>query len=177
MNIFRLSNCPVECARQMQDLHIRKQALETTQLLANCYSPEQLQKAPKTQLGNVRKHSHIHHPISKWVMQNGSNFLWTLQHAIALHYEFVWRFKKEHFCENFVGWCLNNIFPENIIDKNSSIQTEQPQCFKQYPQCVVPGDPVAGYKNYYRTAKKSFDIRGKKVYATWTNRDVPEWFI
>jgi hypothetical protein len=181
MNIFRLSNCPVECARQMQDLHIRKQVLETTQLLANGYSADQLVYAPYTQNGTMRKHSHLHHPISKWVLYNNKNFEWTLKHASALSDEFYWRFGKRHFCDTFISWCrkiswFRKGFPELIYSNLNEKETEQPQCFKQYPQCIVPGDPVAGYRNYYRVAKRSFVIRGKTIYATWTKREIPAWF-
>jgi len=172
MNIFRLSDCPIEAAKFMQDLHIRKQVVETAQLLANSYATKQLDCAPKTQLGNVRRYSHVHHPISKWVGQSYPNFLWTLAHAKELSREFDFRFGKEHFCQGFIDWCLNEL-PHTVPTAPS---TEQPQCFKAYPQCVVPHDPVAGYRNYYKVAKKSFDIGGKIVHATWTRRDVPEWF-
>jgi len=176
MNLFRLHNDPHEAAKLYQDLHVRKIVLEATQLLANCYSADQMCFAPRTQLGNMRKHSHIHHPISKWVTETYGNFYWTVMHACALEYEFEYRFGKRHFCEGFIYWCLSTP-PHLLCSMLNEKQTEQPQCFKQYPQCVVPGDPVAGYRNYYRTAKKSFDIRGKIVHATWTNRDIPEWFI
>lgn len=172
MNLFRLDNDPVIAARLNQDLHCKKIILEATQLLANCYSPSQLQYAPRTQLGNIRKYSHVHHPISKWVGQSYPNFLWTLAHAKELCREFDFRFGKKHFCQEFIDWCLNE--QSHVVP--TAPATEQPQCFKAYPECVVPHDPVAGYRNYYKTAKKSFDIRGKIVHATWTKRDVPEWF-
>ena len=174
MNLFRLDSDPYEAAKLYQDLHVRKIVLEAAQLLANCYSADQLSFAPKTQLGNTRKHSHIHHPISKWVKQTFGNYYWTLSHAVALTSEYERRFNKKHFCNDFITWGMK--CEPDLLDSYSNEETEQPQCFKQYPQCVVPGDPVTGYRNYYRVAKKSFDIRGKKVYATWTNREIPEWF-
>lgn len=175
MNLFRLDNNPLIAARYNQDLHCRKILLEASQLLANCYSADQLVFSPYTQNGTMRKHSHIHHPISKWVKETYGNFTWTLRHANALTYEFEFRFGKKHFCESFIFWCAKNS-PHLLSSDLGEVQTEQPQCFKAYPQCIVNGDPVAGYRNYYRTAKKSFDIRGKTVHATWTKREVPEWF-
>ena len=155
-----------------QDLHVRKIMLEVTQLLANCYSLEELKSAPYTQNGTPRKHSHIHHPISKWVKQGSHNFIWTLGHAIALSDEFEYRFGKRHFCDSFVKWCAYNEFPIK-----NSVETEQPQCFKAYPNCIVPSNPVAGYRNYYNEAKQFFMVRDKVVKATWTKRDIPSWFI
>jgi hypothetical protein len=174
MNLFRLDNDPFEAAKLYQDLHVRKIVLEAAQLLANCYTKEQLASAPKTQKGNIRKHSHIHHPISKWVKQTFGNYFWTLAHAIALANEYEYRFNKKHFCDDFINWCMK--CEPDLLDSYSNEETEQPQCFKQYPELVVPGDPVAGYRNYYRIAKSSFTIHGEIVYATWTKREVPTWF-
>jgi hypothetical protein len=40
---------------------------------------------------------------------------------------------------------------------------------KEFPQCIVNGDPVQSYRNFYNVAKKSF--------ATWKKRPTPEWFV
>lgn len=171
MNLFRLHDDPVLAAQLNQDLHVRKIVLENCQLLANCYSINQLQNAPKTQTGNVRKYSHVHHPVSKHVKESFGNFNWALKHGLALCAEFEYRFGKKHFCEEFIKWAAANK-PELVKDGG---ETEFPQCFKQYPQCIVVGKPVEGYKNYYRTAKKMFDFHGNKVFATWTKREKPEF--
>ena len=169
MNLFRLSNDPIEAAQLNQDLHVRKILLEATQLLANCFSKDQLKLAPYTQAGTVRAYSYIHHPISHYVKATRGNYNWALQHSLALCNEFRYRFNKPHFCEGFIQWAANNN-PEMVKEGG---ETEFPQCFKQYPECHVAGNPVAGYKNYYKKAKKSFDMRGKTVEATWTKREVP----
>jgi len=64
VNLFVLDQNPEKAAALSQDLHVRKMTPETAQLLANGFSLEQLMFAPKTQTGNVRKYSHIHHPVS-----------------------------------------------------------------------------------------------------------------
>jgi hypothetical protein len=38
-----------------------------------------------------------------------------------------------------------------------------------YPQCIVPGDSIKSYHNYYNEAKAYF--------AKWTKREQPDWFI
>jgi hypothetical protein len=168
VNIFKLSNCPVESARFYQDIHIKKIIVETSQILANAYDLQILTLAPKTQSGQWRKHSYPFHPITKWAIKNISNFNWTLKHAVALCEEYKFRFNKPHFCESFINWCTDN-------NPNLSLEglTEQPQCFLKHPDCMVKNDPVTGYRNYYNKCKLSFDFRGKIKYATWTNRDVP----
>jgi hypothetical protein len=173
MNLFHLSSDPVEAAQLNQDIHVVKICLEACQLLANCFSPNQLQSAPLTQSGSVRKYSHVHHPISKYVKESMGNYEWALRHGIALCEEFEFRFGKKHFCEGFIRWAAQNK-PELVKDGPF---TEFPQCFKQFPSCYVAGNPVQGYRNYYKTAKKSFDMRGKIVEATWTGRTKPDFMI
>jgi hypothetical protein len=110
--------------------------------------------------------------MSKYVKNTLGNYKWTLKHGLALSDEYRYRFGKEHFCEGFIRWAVNNI-PELVPDGD---EEECPQCFKGYPQCVVSGKPVEGYKNYYRVAKRQFLFKKKIVLATWTKRDIPEWF-
>lgn len=174
MNIFRLSDCPIEAARFHQDLHVRKIIVEASQLLANCYSKDVLAQAPRTQTGNIRGHSHIHHPISIWTKETRGNQAWVAYYAQALCDEYKHRFNKTHFCQSFINWILDKELFDHIDLENN--ETEQPQCFKNYPHLMVPDNPVLGYRNYYRVAKRSFMIRGKEVFATWTNREIPEWF-
>ncbi len=172
MNLFVLDENPAIAAQLNQDTHVRKICLEATQLLTNAFSESQLRFAPQTQTGSVRKYSHIHHPVSKWTIETMGNFNWALEHAIGLAEEFYYRFEKEHFCNIFIKWASIHK-PENV--KAGKI-TEHPQCFKQYPNLIVPNNPVEGYRNYYKVAKRSFNIRGKTVPAQWTGRQTPEWF-
>ena len=39
---------------------------------------------------------------------------------------------------------------------------------KQFPECIVEGDPIESYRKYYNVAKNSF--------AKWTKRAIPEWY-
>jgi hypothetical protein len=83
--------------------------------------------------------------------------------------EFEYRFGKKHFCEDFIRWAA-------MVGTNNPMgQSEQPQCFLQHPDCMVAGNPVAGYRNYYNKCKLSFTIRGKIVKSTWTKRIIPDF--
>lgn len=172
MNIFRLSECPIEGAKFNQDLHVRKIIVEASQLLANCYSIDQLQNAPKTQLENIRKYSYYNHPLSKWMRESIDNFSWVLMHSMGLLNEFEHRFNKKHFCEEFIMWCLSNN-PSYQLYKEYQKKTEQPQCFSKYPHLIVKNNPVQGYINYYNGCKLQFKFPNKIVKATWTNREIP----
>ena len=46
---------------------------------------------------------------------------------------------------------------------------EPPPAMQHYPQCIVQGDSIQSYKNYYNEAKAYF--------AKWSKREQPEWFV
>ncbi len=172
MNLFRLSDNPIEAAIFNQDLHARKILLEAGSLLCNAYPESKLLDAPKTKLGNIRKHSWFNHPISQWTRENINNFKWVLSHAVALSGECEYRFGKQYFGQKLIEWCQNNV-PE-LPDK---LQTIQPQCFGDFiNKCYVKGNPVQGYIRYYNEAKLSFNFGRRIVKATWTKREIP-YFI
>lgn len=56
-------------------------------------------------------------------------------------------------------------------------EEEFPQYFQKYPDLIVKGDPVAGYQNYYKVEKKSFGMRGRTVFASWTKRETPSFML
>lgn len=174
MNLFILDLDPIKAAEYYQDLHVNKIIIEGSQLLAAAYPLDRLSKedCPRTQKGTPRVHGHYNHPMSKWVRENTSNFAWTLKHIKALKEELKYRFGKDHFTQGFIEWCENN--PPNVLKGD---QTIHPQCFAvSFPQCIVPGDPVKGYQNYYNTAKQEFKFGKKIVKATWTKRSIPYFF-
>jgi hypothetical protein len=55
--------------------------------------------------------------------------------------------------------------PINIPD---TTLTAFPQAMKHYPECMVEGDSVQAYRNYYHVAKS---------FAKWTKgRQAPSWW-
>jgi len=173
MNLFILDSNPIKAAQLYQDLHVNKIVCEGSQMLATAYPLSRLAEpdCPRTQRGTPRVHSYLKHPMTMWVNENMSNFNWTLTHIKALSDEFTYRFGEKHFTLSFIEWCFNN----KPILKESPL-TIQPQCFSTYPDCIVPNNPVAGYHNYYNKAKAVFNFGKRVVKATWTKRDVPEFF-
>jgi hypothetical protein len=102
-----------------------------------------------------------------------TNFVWTLNHLDSLYQERLYRFGKEHFSKDFIDWVWHN--PPDL--PHDSL-TEHPQCFAvSFPQCIVPGDPVKGYQNYYNEGKREFNFGSKVVKASWTKREIPYFFI
>lgn len=171
MNLFRLDNDPVKACEYYQDLHVNKIIIEGSQLVANCYPLERLKEedCPRTQKGTPRVYGNYNHPLAKWVRENKSNFNWTIAHLEGLLKEKEHRFgPKKHFTEDFVKWAKQN--PPDLKEEPES---EYPQCFKTFAECIVPGDPVQGYQNYYNTAKREFAFGKTTKKATWTNRSIP----
>lgn len=57
MNIFVTDSNPTQAARNLCEKHIGgKMLVESAQMLANCFSLDDLVNAPKTKTGNVRKY-------------------------------------------------------------------------------------------------------------------------
>ena len=174
MNLFILDLNPKTAAEYYQDLHINKIIIEGTQLLAAAYPLERLSQpdCPRTQKGTPRKHGHYNHPMTKWVRTNMTNFTWTLNHLENLYLERLFRFEKHHFSKDFIEWVQSN-----LPDLPNGQLSEHPQCFAvSYPECIVPGNPVLGYQNYYNKAKMEFKFGSKIVKAKWTRRKIP-YFI
>jgi len=171
MNIFRLDKDPFKACEYYQDLHVNKIIIEGSQLIANCYPLERLKEpdCPRTQKGTPRVYGNYNHPLAKWVRESKQNFDWTIKHLQGLIAEKEYRFgPKKHFTESFVLWAKDH--PADLPDKG---ETEYPQCFKTFAECIVLGDPVKGYQNYYNTAKREFQFGKSVKKATWTKRSIP----
>jgi hypothetical protein len=77
-------------------------------------------------------------------------------------YRYGWD-KKPHGAS--LPWLWLQRAPNNIPDIGL---TELPPAMKAFPECIVKGNPIQSYRNYYNVAKKNF--------ATWKKRNAPEWF-
>lgn len=170
VNIFYVDECPEAAARSLIDIHVNKMIVESAQLLANCYSIDELEKAPRTQTGNIRGYSHINHPCTKWVKESEYNFMWLVLHALELCKEKIYRTGKEHFTYEFIDWCLYN-FPNEL---NKIPSTTPALAFNQYPEYQDYSNPVESYRKYYVNCKR-FDKNGKKI-DIYTRRARPSWF-
>jgi hypothetical protein len=47
--------------------------------------------------------------------------------------------------------------------------TEPTPAMKAYPQCIVEGDSLTSYRQFYWEDKREF--------ASWTKRDKPDWWV
>ena len=169
MNIFFVDQDPVKAAQALVDQHANKQVVESCQMLANCYSLEELASndCPKTKKGNDRKYSYFNHPCSIWTRKTINNFNWLLNHSIALEEERMYRGFNPHFSISFIEWCVNN--PPDLT--NAEL-TPPAQAFGEWDY-LRGDDPVEAYRRYYNIAKRQQETL-KKV---WTRRRAPDWWI
>jgi hypothetical protein len=78
--------------------------------------------------------------------------------------EYTYRYGKIHLSGAKLAEPLK-LAPINI---SSDPYCDPPPAMSAYPDCIVEGDSVTSYRNYYREAKSGF--------AKWTKRPKPEWY-
>jgi|TARA_A200000159_G_scaffold120792_1_gene114946 hypothetical protein len=181
MNVFVLSECPVESAKMMCDKHIPKMIVESAQMLSTAHrilDGKEYQAPSKSGKRMVKhyllpdsakeaimyKSVHAGHPCTVWTMASKANYDWHYEHFLALCSEFEYRFNKQHLTyqklKDFLKEC-----PANMPDIGL---TEFAQAMAQYPQCIVKGDAVKAYRNYYHESK---------YFAKWVKgRPAPSWW-
>lgn len=165
MNIFFLDRDPLVAANDLDNTRVPKMIVESAQMLANCFSNNALsaQHCPRTQKGNVRKHSYYNHPCSKWVRASQDHFVWLILHASELCKvkEDRWPEKGSHFTKDFILWCYDNI---QFAQFEGEGWVDPPQCM---PDKYKGDDTVQAYRRYYIGEK----LEGSK----WTNSIIPPW--
>ena len=181
MNLFVLSECPVESAEMMCDKHIPKMIVEAAQMLSTAHrmvdgyvqkKPSKSGKRivngyvhPNSNLDGVLYNAvHHQHPCTVWTRESKANYEWHYKHFLALCSEFKHRFGKQHLTEQKLAEVLKTP-PINI---SNTTLTEFPQAMKAYPECMVEGNAVQAYRNYYHVSKS---------FAKWEKgRPAPSWW-
>jgi hypothetical protein len=174
LNIFYLDKDPELAAQMMVDVHVRsKMIVECAQIISNCYSLKELEKAPLSQKGSFRKHSYPKHPCCLWIKESLSNLCWVIEHGKALIKERIYRWPNSphHFSGDFINWAAEN-HPDNMVEdylKYLTI-TKPALAFGKEWEYLKCSDPVESYRRYYNVAKR------QSIKMTWTNRQAPEWY-
>ena len=176
MNIFYLHEDPIQNAKWHIDKHIVKMPIEYAQLMSTAHRLlDGEMYLGKTAIGrNIKrwklhderedilyKASHINHPSAIWVRESIENYFEMYKLYMAVLAEFTNRYGKVH------GSSKPSIAlirpPKNIPMVKG---TQLPQCMPEI--CKVKNNPILAYRNYYIVEKNSF--------ASWKNREIPEWF-
>jgi hypothetical protein len=180
MNIFYLSEDPVQCAKWHCDKHVLKMIIEYAQLLSTAHrmldgeEVKVLSNSGKQMVTQFRlpdndrrqdilyKCAHINHPSNIWVRSSEDHYIYTMELWNNLNREYTERYNKVHMTFKKLCQYLNQL--PNNIDKNVGFQ-EPPQCM---PDDCKEISAVKAYRKFYKAHKKEF--------ATWKNT-TPTWFI
>ena len=180
MNIFFLHRDPEQAAKEHVDKHVVKMIVEYAQLLSTAHRmldgiewtdySKNGRKIKRYRLENPNKEKviykacHYNHPSAVWVRENRLHYQWLYRLFKKLGHEYTHRYGKIHSTNLLLNQLLEDS-PTNIpvIDWK-----DPPPAMKHYPDCIVPGDSLQSYKNYYIVAKAYF--------AKWSKRDTPKWF-
>jgi len=181
MNIFILSEEPIEAAEMLCDKHVPKMIVESAQMLSTVHRlldgiPEKRRsRSGKTMqtyysFGDERDELyylavHKYHPCTTWTKESKANYDWHYKHFVAMGNEFEYRFGKPHATIGKLGKLLAKS-PINIPDIG---MTPYALAMSHFPECIVEGDAVASYRNYYHADKLRF--------AKWNRgRAAPQWW-
>ncbi len=158
MNIFYLSQDPVDAARQQCDKHVVKMILETAQLLSTAH--RELDGDDWADGVGLYKRTHKNHPSAIWVRASHYHYQWTFYHFRALCEEYTRRYGKVHATERLMNQL--SIIPR-LIDITPFVAP--PQCM---PDEYKQSDTVDAYRAYY--------IGDKAYMAKWAHSEAPAWF-
>lgn len=152
VNIFVLSEDPIEAARMMCDKHVIKMILESGQMLCAAH-PEGI--APW-------KRSHYSHPCTVWTRTSRSNYEWLAAHALTLCEEYTKRYGRRHGAEDVILWCAENI-PNNIPEG-----------------CLTPFVVAIKDRKYHRSTTvesyRAYYLGDKVRFARWKHCPPPDWW-
>lgn len=158
MNIFYLDSSPKVAAKYHCDKHVVKMIVESAQILSTV----------KHQLGESEsapyRKTHQHHPCVKWAASSKKHYLWLHSLFVELCKEYTHRYGKIHKTSQYVD-VLRQV--PKAIEK--TVDWVEPPQAMAFPECKVPGDSVAAYRNYYKFHKAHF--------AKWKTGDVPEFML
>lgn len=144
MNIFVLSECPIEAAKMQCDKHVVKMIVETAQMLCTVGT------------GPYRP-THVNHPCTVWAKQSLENFEWLVAHGLALCDEYTYRYGKRHKTQDVI---------ENIIEPNEWSVEGLTKFALAMPDEFKSDDVVKAYRAYYHS-KSHFARWTRREVPTW----------
>lgn len=176
MNIFVLSEDPVEAAQFMCNKHVVKMIVETAQLLSTVYRLKQEERWPclshkdADNFPKLYRATHVGHPAVKWTMESAHNTDWLWQHQNALVAEYVKRYRKFHKTQNVINEIELVRFGIWGVDGEAALHTPFVQCM---PEKYRSSDAVTAYRTYYINEKAHFAKWAPKAQAPvwWPNGD------
>ena len=182
MNIFILHEDPVQAAQYQCDKHVVKMIVEYAQLMSTAHRIiDGTEWEGRTTKGHrirrffhpdpdmqesLYKACHLNHPSARWVRQSAANYGWLYEMWVALCHEYTHRYGRKHLTQLKLEYTL--LIPPLAINAEKRF-TQPTPAMAQFPHCIVEGDSLASYRQFYWEDKYAF--------AKWTNRPKPEWWI
>lgn len=174
MNIFYISEDPIQAAQWMVDKHVVKMILESAQLLSTAHrvldgteyvDSTSGRRIKRWKLDDERDHiiytaTHVNHPSAIWTRTAVENYNWLVDHFHALNQEYTYRYGKRHKCME-MAWHISSP-PLNLKEWDMT-----PMPCAMDTKYIISDDPVENYRNYYR--------QGKISLHSWKNREQPFW--
>lgn len=156
MNIFYLHHDPRRCARYHLDRHCVKMILESAQLLCTAlWLCGPIDPPPPL------KKTHHNHPSAIWARAGKANWLWLQSLALALCYEYTFRYDRQHKLET----AIKNLATPNVPDIPF---TPPPQAM---PDVYKHADTITAYRQYYILGKSHLHFN--KSGPAWKRRKMP----
>jgi hypothetical protein len=183
MNIFALSSNVEEIAKWQVDKHCIKMPLESAMMLSSAHryldGIETIIQSSKTgrmikryvfPQGDPRESilygvSHLNHPSTVWTRLSRENYRWHFSLFLAMLEEYHYRYGKVHACTKLIDYL--KLCPSNI-PKSGDFTLPTPA---MPDECIVLGDSIQSYRNYYKMKKGHLWSWSGKV----NGRDKPEW--
>jgi hypothetical protein len=160
MNIFVLSEDPLEAAEMLCNKHVPKMIVESAQMLCSALVKHKHVEQYKVPY----KATHFNHPCTKWVALSTSNSTWLMCHALQMCEEYTKRYKKIHKTQK-VFFELYERFP-NEYKSNWSMHTPFALAMPDEYKC---DNAVESYRRFYMKEKSKF--------AKWEpNTKIPAWW-
>ena len=152
MNIFVLDKDPKKAATMSCDKHVVKMVLETAQVLCSALDRHGVDDT-------LYRPTHKKHPCTLWAGDSRANFMWLVEHGLALSEEYTVRYGKTHKSQSVIEWCAK--FADSIPrgELTAFAQAMPPQY--RHP------DVVKAYRSYYQGEKSAI--------ATWKTKQ-PSWW-
>ena len=179
MNIFALSECPVESARQMLNKHVVKMPTESCHMLhtnclyflfVNCHGREPTLKELKqfhkeSHFSYLMKPAMLNHPSTIWARRNKANYMWLYNHAVELCKEYTYRYGKVHGSEKRILDSFTFSYDE---DELTPVDIAMADIYRLPKEQHSWDFVIRSYRHYY--------LEGKWRFAYWSKNRRPSWY-
>lgn len=166
MNLFATSIDPAECARSLDDARVVNQTRETAQLVSTALAD--------AGLFHPYKPTHQRHPVTRWVLADGRNFLWALDHLVALAHEHRHRFPRSSWHASFQAHA-------HVIEACRELPRELPERLQNSARNKDLGldfthlEPTQAYRAYLAERWRMAREAGRP--PRWSSRGAPWWLL